>query len=188
MRSKRKWVLVAALVGVGVLAAVAAWPAKPRNFGVVRPGVLYRSGQLTPAAFDRVLTEHGIRTVVTLRPVRDAESNADTWEEDACRGRGVRYVRVNATDGGMELAELVAKFLDVVGDPANHPVLVHCLAGRDRTGTACAAFRIEFDGWTPERAAAEMQEYGFDPDRDAPAKAYEKFVLDYKPRRATAPR
>ncbi len=59
-----------------------------RNFGVVEEGVLYRSGQLTPAGLDRVLSEHLCRTVVSLRPPRDAESNAAGWEEEVCRSHG----------------------------------------------------------------------------------------------------
>jgi len=82
------------------------------------------------------------------------------------------------------LARMADQFRAVTDDAAGAPVLVHCVAGRDRTGTACAAYRMEYDGWGPERAAAEMREYGFDPDRDAAAGAYWRFVLNYRARRA----
>ena len=38
-----------------------------RNLRVVEEGVLYRSGQMTPAGFERVCREKGIRTVIKLR-------------------------------------------------------------------------------------------------------------------------
>lgn len=186
MRPNRRQLLWAAAVPLvaapGVYAAVRL--RRPRNFGVVRDGALYRSGQLTPGAFERVLTEYHIRTVVTLRPVRDAGANPDGWEEDVCRARGVRHVRVAPREepGYAGLDRMAEGFLAVMDDPANHPVLVHCLAGRDRTGTMCAIYRMEFDRWPPERAAAEMREFDFDPAKDAAAKAYERYVLSYRAR------
>ncbi|WP_171469278.1 fused DSP-PTPase phosphatase/NAD kinase-like protein [Frigoriglobus tundricola] len=178
--------MIGTLVVVSVAAVPAVYaalrPARLRNFGEVRAGVLYRSGQLTPAGFERVLDERGIRTVISLRPERDAEK-ADTWEEDVARARGVKYVRVTPREhDDAWLDRMAEQFLAVVDAPANHPVLVHCMAGRDRTGTMCAIYRMEFDRWTAERAAAEMQEFEFDPNKDPPAQAYNRYVLGYRPR------
>ena len=72
----------------------AALRSRPRNFGVVRAGALYRCGQPTPAALDRLLAEHDIRTVVSLRPPRDEEEKSDAWEETACREGGAARPRV----------------------------------------------------------------------------------------------
>ena len=41
-----------------------------RNFSVVKPGALYRSGQMSVSGLERIVHDHGIRTVITLR---DAE-------------------------------------------------------------------------------------------------------------------
>lgn len=185
MRPSRRqllWAAAAPLVAAPLV--YAARRGRPRNFGVVQDGVLYRSGQLTPTAFGRVLTGCGIRTVVTLRPVRDADANPDGWEEEVCRARGVRHVRVAPREepGYAGLDRMAEGFLAVLDDSASRPVLVHCLAGRDRTGAMCAIYRMEFDRWAPERAAAEMREFEFDPDKDAAAKAYERYVLNYRPR------
>ena len=43
-----------------------------RNFHTVRPGVLYRSGQLSLTGLKRVVHDEGIRTVVSLRDTFDA--------------------------------------------------------------------------------------------------------------------
>ena len=56
-----------------------------RNFHVVRPGVLYRSGQMSLTGLERVLYDHGIRTVVTLRDEgrgREAEPVVARLEAD----------------------------------------------------------------------------------------------------------
>ena len=109
---------------------------------------------------------------------------ADTWEEVACRGRGARHVRVwpHGVAGDAFLARMAGLFLAATDDAAGAPVLAHCVAGCDRTGTACAVYRMEYDVWGPDRAAAEMRAYRFDPDRDAAAGAYRRFVRNYRTR------
>ena len=141
-----------------------------RNFRVVEDGVLYRSGQLTPEGFGRVLHDYGIKTVVTLRTVRDpSKPYPDAWEKELCEARGLKHVRIvprvwGPDDKGEIPAEqAVQEFLTVMDDRANHPVLLHCFAGIHRTGTMCAIFRMEHHRWTPDAAIEEMQLYGFDP-------------------------
>lgn len=182
--SRRRWIgfgLAIALLVAGVLGGVAA--NRPRNFHVVSEGKLYRSGQLTQSALERVVEAHQIKTVVTLRPVRDEEAKSDAWEEDLCRARGVRHVRIAPSESVADpLAPVARSFLEVMDDPANHPVLVHCLAGRDRTGVMCAVYRMEYDRWESARALNEMGIGGFDPNKDAAAGAYADFVRGYRPR------
>ena len=38
---------------------------------------------------------------------------------------------------------------------------MHCWLGGDRAGVFLAAYRIVFDGWTPEQALEEMHQYHF---------------------------
>lgn len=172
--TRRLWV-VAGVVVLGLAAAAPLMYASHRqttirNFRVVQDGVLYRSGQLSPAAFERVLDEHRIKTVVTLRTVRNpALPYPDAWEADVCAARGVKHIRIIPQvwgpdeKGEIPADRVVKQFLDVVDDPANYPVLVHCFAGIHRTGTLCALFRMEHHRWTADAAITEMQVCGFDP-------------------------
>jgi protein tyrosine phosphatase (PTP) superfamily phosphohydrolase (DUF442 family) len=134
-----------------------------RNFRVVEANVLYRSGQLTLAGLEKVIKDRGVRTIVNLR---DGDARPDQAEEAFCRGKGLHYVRIQqkpwwASDGTIPGEEGMNKFFDVMRDPKNHPVLIHCFAGHHRTGTYVALYRMEFNGWSNDRAMKEMYNLGY---------------------------
>ena len=174
MTRRWQWILtvnvVAVLVGVPLLYS-SHRQTSLRNFRIVEDGVLYRSGQLSPTEFDRVLREYQIKTVVTLRSARDPDDpHPDAWEKEVCDARGLRHVRLipkvwgENESGEIPADENVHRFLEVMRDPKNHPVLVHCFAGIHRTGTMVGLYRMEFNRWSVHRTIAEMQLYGFEPE------------------------
>jgi protein tyrosine/serine phosphatase len=163
------------LLGLLLLAACASTPADGSapagNFAEVAPGV-YRGAQPDSAGFC-ALKEMGVRTVVNLR---------STHDDEAAAAAGLDVVAIPMPsfpkiDAPTE--DEVRTFLDVATDPARLPVFVHCAHGKDRTGTMCALYRIEVEGWTPERAVAEMHEFGY---HDWIYGELEEFVLAYRPR------
>ncbi|HEY7330163.1 MAG TPA: tyrosine-protein phosphatase [Gemmataceae bacterium] len=134
-----------------------------RNFRVVRPGVLYRSGQMTKEGLQRAVNEHHIRTVISLR---DGQSQRDRAEEEFCKSEEINFVRILPSrwgdEGGSVPVEAgVQHFREIMSDPHNFPVLVHCFAGIHRAGSFCAIYRMEFEHWTNAQAIAEMKECGY---------------------------
>ncbi len=138
-----------------------------RSFRVVRDGVLYRSGQLTRAGLKQLIHDYGIKTVITLRDaVAEGERPPDWFEESYCRAQEIRYVRIRperwwASDDSVPAARGVARFLAIMDNRANYPVLVHCFAGIHRTGAYCAVYRMEYEHWSNPEAIAEMKQCGY---------------------------
>jgi protein tyrosine/serine phosphatase len=114
---------------------------------------LYRSAQPTAEGM-KALKKMGIRTIVSLRYFRSDRDEIGTTALD--------YVRIPIQAFRMKDDHII-RFLNVVLDTGKTPVLVHCKHGADRTGTACAAYRMIVQGWTREEAIREMKkgEYGF---------------------------
>lgn len=140
-----------------------------RNFRVVREGVLYRCSQPSQSALKRLVHDYGIRTVISLR---DAKAPGlpvpDRWEQEYCEAEEINFVRLSPQhwEGIDEhspppVDENVRQFLEVMNDPRNHPVLVHCFGGVHRTGAYCAIYRMEFEGWPNVRAIDEMKACGY---------------------------
>jgi tyrosine-protein phosphatase SIW14 len=122
------------------------------NFAEVSP-VLFRGAQPTEDGFAE-LKRRGIKTIVSLRTF-----NSD---RDELEGHGLRYVRFYCKAWHIE-DEDMARFLKVLEDPENQPVFVHCQHGSDRTGCAVAVYRMVEQGWTPEEAIAEINNFGYHP-------------------------
>jgi len=112
---------------------------------------LYRSPQPTRAGF-RAARAMGIRTVANLR-----------WlHTDLCtiQGMGFHYYHWLAKPWHPELEDFLP-FLRVVLEPDRQPVLVHCQHGQDRTGVACALYRMVIEGWPANPAIQEMADVGW---------------------------
>ncbi len=189
--------IVAMLVG-GPMAYLHYRTVHFRNFHVVRDGVLYRSGQLSLDGLKRAIHDYDIRTVVTLRDAHvPGDPAPDAAEEAYCKEQGMRYVRIPprawwASDNSVPAEQGVRTFLEVMDDPSNYPVLVHCFAGYHRSGAYSAIYRMEYEGWTNRNALDEMKNYGYQGlDEHLDLLWY---LEDYRPRRqrpaveeATAP-
>jgi tyrosine-protein phosphatase SIW14 len=160
--------LIVALLIAGPFAYARNRHDRLRNFHVVRDGVLYRSGQISPEGLKQIVYDYQIKTVITLRDAaRSGDPAPDLEDEQWCQKEEINFVRIpprawEAADGSVPAAKGVAVFLEVMRNPDNYPVLIHCLAGKHRTGSYCAVFRMEFDRWSNQRAIDELKLYGYD--------------------------
>jgi protein tyrosine/serine phosphatase len=140
------------------------------NFGQVNANY-YRGAQ--PKGQDYAdLAALGVKTVINLTS-DDADGNEQSMVERA----GMKYVRIPMTTRQQPTSAELTLFLNMVNDPANQPVYVHCVGGRHRTGVMTAAYRMSHDGWSADRAFKEMKQYKFGADFLHPE--LKQFVLSY---------
>ncbi len=116
---------------------------------------LYRGGQPKEGGLER-LAALGVKTIVNLRGAGEGANN----EGAEAKALGMRYFSLPMPNLGRPADEQMAQALEILDDPANAPVFVHCKRGADRTGVLIAAYRIKHDGWTSEQAIEEANRHG----------------------------
>lgn len=125
------------------------------NFRQVSDG-LFRGGRPSPQGLLQ-LHEAGIKTIINL------ESNLRAVSEEArtVAPLAMQFLSVPLRSLSTPKEADVKKVLDVLNNPANYPIFIHCLHGQDRTGLMVGLFRVFSQGWPKKQAYAEMLQNGF---------------------------
>lgn len=126
------------------------------NFDIVSEG-LWRGAAPSNQALQK-LQESGVKTIVDLRMAGPGAAE----EANNAKKLGIKYIHIPLGFMGPSLFK-VAQFLNIVNDPANQPVFVHCRYGADRTGALVAVFRVIHDHWSFNQAYSEMRSHHFKP-------------------------
>lgn len=165
---------------VVALAGVCAWAwfgflrdrVVAKRFGEVTPSV-FRSGQMSEHVVGATLERKGIRRIVDLTEpdylppgkVREYEVAKERQIDVLC------FPLVGDGTGNVSVyTDAVAALIEA--DRSGEPTLVHCAAGTHRTGGVVAAFRMLYQGWTPEAALAEAERYDWHAVKDAEMAQY----------------
>ncbi len=144
------------------------------HFDVVKPDILYRSGQLNRAQLVDVVTRLGIRTVISFQIPGDSVES----ERVLARQLRIDFVNLPMPGDGFGQEAQFREVLKACDDPDRRPVLIHCARGTCRTGAAVALYRFERDGWTLKDVAAEMKHQTY---RDAWLPGYVYSMVRSKP-------
>lgn len=121
------------------------------NVGRIAPN-LYRGAQPAPDGY-ATLKMMGVKTVVNLRTTSS--------EKQKVEAMGMKSVEVPLSVLSDVNTKAVSAIIDIMKNPDNQPVYIHCRQGQDRTGIVVAAYRMKVDGWSFKDAEAEMQSFGF---------------------------
>lgn len=136
--------------------AVAGEDSNPiENFHQVAPGI-FRGGSPGPEGV-AYLKKMGFKTILNL----EARKKTLKAEEEAAKKHGLYWYSDPITLFRLPGDERIDKMLEVMSNPANHPVFVHCRAGRDRTGMLVALYRVEHERVNPAHAWQEALDMGF---------------------------
>ena len=107
--------------------------------------------------------QYGIRTVVMLRQAESIARDPVAQEELAIsRQKGIAVVNIPFEHSSAD--QQIAQFLEIMRKRENHPVLIHCSKGEERSGLFVLAYRMAVQVWSHDRAMAEMVDYGFERD------------------------
>lgn len=116
---------------------------------------LYRGGQPTAEGIKK-LADLGIKTIINFR---DARENV-LREKQHAEANGLRFINLHLSNWFASRDEEIHAIIEVIRNPAHHPVFIHCKRGADRTGTVVAVYRMLVDGWTDKEANHEAKKHG----------------------------
>lgn len=154
---------------VGAVAGMCGWywSRRPKSWGEVVRGCIYRSGRTNPWAVAEVMRTHRIDVVVDLTTPEG--SSLQLAEAEAARTCGVERVVCplggDGTGRPQNYVKAVAALARAVAEGKR--AWVHCAAGAQRTGGVVASYRLLFEGRSIDEVRGEMIRYGWNPTRDA---------------------
>ncbi len=155
---RRTWLKIAVGAVGAPLAGYVAWQWRDelieKRFAVVEPGKIYRGAWQRPGPLRRILAREHIKTIVTLSAINEDDPKY-VDQARVIREAGVAWVFVPIKGSYASVAEM-ARAASLIADPKLQPVFYHCIAGHHRSSQVQAAYRIEHDGWSAERAWLEV--------------------------------
>jgi len=157
------------------------------HLATVDPGVLYRDGNQSPCQFETAVRKVQPRTVISLvDETEEADENKPQFESEKnfLETKGIRLERIPIKLGGWPTKKDVDRFLEVVNNPDNQPVLVHCAQGVRRTGIMAAAYQMKQLGYDKERAKQSILRFGHS---DRTANDVIRFIDEYDPATGAVP-
>lgn len=178
---------VVLLVAVTVIVLLVLHNSHSYHLATVQQGVLYRDGLKSKAQFEATLDRVHPKTVVSLideRELADARKPQLAAEAALCARHGITLDRIPVKLGGWPTSDDVRKFLAIVEDPKNQPVLVHCAQGVRRTGIFVASYEESVLGWDKQKAKAAVLSFGHGVDTVNDIK---RFIDGYDPKTQTVP-
>ncbi len=124
---------------------------RPTNFSWVVEGKLAGCGlPVTEDEFEWLIGQ-GIKSVVTVREV--------ALPSDWFDGSDIDYMHLEVEDFGAPTIEELDQAVDFIDQQISNdrPVIVHCAAGKGRTGAVIAAYLVMKQNLTAEQAIAKLR-------------------------------
>lgn len=134
---------------------------RPTNFQTIAPG-LYRSSFPQMNHFE-TLSDLSLKSIITFVP-----QALELPYSNFISSNGIIHYHIpvlaNKDPDIYTKTEVVHQVLELMLDPNNYPMLIHCNKGKHRTGCMTACFR-KVCGWTDEAAVEEYVRYSTPKER-----------------------
>jgi protein tyrosine/serine phosphatase len=160
-KSPLRTIITIAIIAAGIVMLVRHF--KIADFNIIKPGVLYTSGQPRGMDYTRLLYKYHISTIINLRsPAEHREQNWFNEEITWVRTNGVKYIEM-PLDRNIDSpshfpdANMQEQFLVIMADKENLPVLVHDGRGEDRVAILAAVWLAKNQNCPIEQVLAETE-------------------------------
>lgn len=162
-RKAVRWALaLTALVAVVLGAGAYRNHQRYKHFEVHDPGMVYRSAWLRGDVFAELIEKHQIRTIINLCEPDEMGHERCVDQRKFVGGAGARLVELTMPPTVEATDPAVAKFVEILSNPASYPILVHCQHGVTRTAKVLAIYDILHRRMTAEQSIAAMPLFGRD--------------------------
>jgi tyrosine-protein phosphatase SIW14 len=126
------------------------------DFGKVND-FLYRGSQPTDDGVEQ-LKKLGIDTIVDLRGKLHGVIDHERQQAESL---GIRFINLPGSGWATAKDEQIAEFFSLIRERPRRKIFIHCWLGGDRSGMFIAAYRIAFEGWSPQQAIEEMRSFHY---------------------------
>jgi hypothetical protein len=137
---------------------------------------LFRGSAPSQLEVEKLKSDFGVKRIVSL------DKKESDRLADICNKLGIEHIDASIEHHNLDksLDYLDKHVVDLLSENPN--VFVHCLHGKDRTGTAVAMYRVRAQGWSPQDALQEALRYDFGSGVHPKVRnKYCKLILDSKP-------
>lgn len=158
------------------------------NFEEISEDKVYKSGVIPPDQISEYVEDYNLKSIIDLRfpGTEDLVNNPEIpaeliAEKNAIDNiEGVQYINLGTDQ--VPIQATIDKFLEIMDNQDNYPVLIHCHHGEGRAPLFSALYRIEYENWSNEdaRAKTRLLLNGSSFDDGAPKG---DFLMNYQPKR-----
>ena len=132
------------------------------NLVTISENKVYNSGVVAPEKLSEFLKNHNIKSVIDLRDGEEqTELNPETkkqvGEEENAINKIPNVNYFNLPTDQIPQDSTVQKFLKIMDNPNNYPVLIHCHHGVGRSRLFSSIYRIEYENFSNEKARANAR-------------------------------
>jgi protein tyrosine/serine phosphatase len=140
---RKSGISVSVILALLLLSAGYLYVEESHNFHAITDGEAYRSAQLDREEFEYYIKRYNIRSIINLR----GENPHAPWYQEELgisAERHIKHYDVALSSSHEPTEEDVRKLIEIFRT-APRPVLIHCLAGADRSGLAAAMWKVVID-------------------------------------------
>lgn len=142
-----------------------------KNFHTIVPEVLYTSGQPRGMDYTRLLYKYHIAAFVNLRTsIEHRDKNWHAEEVEWMKTSGVKYYEVpmdkDIPSEDIPNSEFCKKFLEIMDEKTNYPVLLHDNTGRKRVMYLAAVWMLKSGQFDLEQTIKKIKQIRGEPPEE----------------------